>query len=564
MLDIDSYEYIPEISACVQSCSSTIKSLSLSLSETLAAKARKRSGTEPPTNANVADDTNDDFVDQQALPPGSDEPGSSEAGTSTQNELRKERALQEKILAQVLGVASDNPEDLEFDREFDRAMMAAHAELQAASRVWLSKDDDRNFVAKMKSIVDELLSLKSSKRSRASKSARALEKLERASAKYLEAQELKGSLQAVSGSSKVQGFSTEAHNSQGVSNASPENVNGSRDAQYHDNLVKLCEDHSPPSRYPFHWSDRTDVPSDSESKPEDFTPLTAQDETVSQPKTSPVASGTSHSGNGLGVGIHSGSSGTVRPRERDDLSDIVDIEHPDTNMDSDEDDESSDETGEEGKPSKYVSTTDTEKLSAGDKGKQPVRDGPSISQNNVTGEKESSSYAQEQYLRTTRGLRLDSLSIYLIPVRPLTLAKGVDLSALKHLSLLNVGAQGPFWAMLSSANHPISLTSIHTDNVTPEFLQALGRFNGLTELFLFERSHKSKLPTLAPKTTVRIEHIRRTVLKMHGHSLRRLIVRNEDDSEWMFDCKSVMSLVRYGNKLEELMIGLNSDSLVSI
>lgn len=564
VLDVESYEYLPEIASCIGSSSSTIKSLALSLSEGLAAKARKRSWTEPSTNANVADDVNDDFMNpsQQAPPPGSDELGSSEAGTSSQNELRKERALQEKILAQVLGVSSDNPEDLEFDREFDRAMMAAYGELQAASKVWLCKDDDRNFVAKVRSIVDDLLSMKSSKRSRASKPARALEKLEKASAKYLEAQEVKESLQAASESSKAQSSPANASRSQDSSNASGDNMNGSRDAKYYNYLVKLCEDGSHPPAFPFDWRDGANGPPDTKSKTEAFTASTAQSEGVSQPETS-VASGTAHSGIGSAVVTNSASSSTVQPWERDDLSDMVDIEHPDVNSGSDEGGESSDETDEEGESSKDVTATGTEKLSTEDKGKQPVRNESSNSQDDVTEERAPSSHAQEQYLRTTRGLRLDSLSVYLIPVRPLVLAKGVDLSALKHLSLLNVGAQGPFWAMLSSANHPLNLTSIHTDNVTPEFLQALGRFNGLTELFLFERSYKSKPPILTPQTSVRIEHIRRAVLKVHGHTLRRLVVRNEDDTGWMFDRKSVLALVRYGSQLEELMIGLNSDSLVS-
>jgi len=47
------------------------------------------------------------------------------------------------------------------------------------------------------------------------------------------------------------------------------------------------------------------------------------------------------------------------------------------------------------------------------------------------------------YLRSTRGLALQSLAIYLIPVKASVLSRAVDLRVLKRLTLLNVGSQGP-------------------------------------------------------------------------------------------------------------------------
>ncbi len=56
------------------------------------------------------------------------------------------------------------------------------------------------------------------------------------------------------------------------------------------------------------------------------------------------------------------------------------------------------------------------------------------------------------YLKATRGLALQSLSIYLLPVRASVLSRAVDLHVLKRLTLLNVGPQGPIWALLQKEN----------------------------------------------------------------------------------------------------------------
>ena len=117
-----------------------------------------------------------------------------------------------------------------------------------------------------------------------------------------------------------------------------------------------------------------------------------------------------------------------------------------------------------------------------------------------------------EYVRTTRGLTLHSLAIYLIPVRAIVLNTAIDLHVLQSLTLLNVGPQVGIWAMLrkENANSPLPLSKIYTDNVTTQFLQCVGELDKVTELLLLEKQ-KGRVESTAVKTTVKMEKIRKEV-----------------------------------------------------
>lgn len=159
-----------------------------------------------------------------------------------------------------------------------------------------------------------------------------------------------------------------------------------------------------------------------------------------------------------------------------------------------------------------------------------------------------------EYIRTTRGLGLESLSIYLIPVRPSVLSRAIDFRVLTRITLLNVGNQASIWAHLQKENKesPLPLRKIFTDNVSQPFLTFVSQLEELHEFFILERDAKYKPVSFGPKTTMTIDHIRRFVLKKHVSTLKRLMIKNMADTTWDADEKSVMLICKRGKQLQEL------------
>ncbi|KAM3067656.1 hypothetical protein ACMFMF_009650 [Clarireedia jacksonii] len=158
------------------------------------------------------------------------------------------------------------------------------------------------------------------------------------------------------------------------------------------------------------------------------------------------------------------------------------------------------------------------------------------------------------YIRKTRGLTLEALSISLIPLKATTLLKAIDITVLRSLTLLNVGPQAPFWNLVARENKstPLPLCNIYTDNVTPPFLACVHRLQKVEELLLLERSSRTRVESTAAKTTVTMEMIRRLALKKHAVSLRVLMLHNDETGDWDVDIKTAALLCRKAKKLEEL------------
>jgi hypothetical protein len=179
---------------------------------------------------------------------------------------------------------------------------------------------------------------------------------------------------------------------------------------------------------------------------------------------------------------------------------------------------------------------------------------------------ETSTEKMAEYVRSTRGLRLKSLSIYLIPIKATVLARAIDLSVLHNITLLNVGSQAPFWSLLQKMNKesPLPLRKIFTDNVTTQFLNFATELEEITDLFLLERNPKIREYSFALKTAVTMDAIRKTVLKKHIGNLKRLLIRNENDFMW--DCGDVaMKLIcKRGRNLEELGLSFGVRAVVSL
>ncbi|CAN8102132.1 unnamed protein product [Discula destructiva] len=163
-----------------------------------------------------------------------------------------------------------------------------------------------------------------------------------------------------------------------------------------------------------------------------------------------------------------------------------------------------------------------------------------------------------EYTRSTRGLGLHTLSIHLIPVKASVLSRAIDLRNLRKLTLLNVGNQAPIWALLAKENkaQELPLRKIFTDNVSMVFLSLVSQLRELDELYMLERPDKYKPESFAPSSTVTIEHIRRLALRKHQSSLKRLMIKNQNDQTWDIDAKTTILLARF-KVLEELAISMS-------
>jgi hypothetical protein len=177
-----------------------------------------------------------------------------------------------------------------------------------------------------------------------------------------------------------------------------------------------------------------------------------------------------------------------------------------------------------------------------------------------------SSQAMTDYIRQTRGLSLESLSIHLIPVKPSVLSRSINLHCLKQLTLLNVGNQAPIWALLKRehATQPLALRSVYTDHVSTQFILCMAALPELHELYMLQRSPKHRPESDAPPCTVGLDHIRRLVLSKHIGKLKRLMIKDESNStDWDINEKTMIMICTRGLKLEELAVSMNIHAVVS-
>ncbi|KJZ77984.1 hypothetical protein HIM_02621 [Hirsutella minnesotensis 3608] len=172
--------------------------------------------------------------------------------------------------------------------------------------------------------------------------------------------------------------------------------------------------------------------------------------------------------------------------------------------------------------------------------------------------------SMDAYARDTRGLSLESLSIHLIPVKASVLARAIDLSCLKQLTLLNVGNQTSIWTLLAREGRtkPLALRSVFTDHVTTAFLSCMAQLPQLHNLFMLERGLKYRPESFAPRTTTTIDQIRRLVLRRHMPTLKRLMIKDESHGpNWDINDKTMILICSRGTLLEELALSMNIDAV---
>ncbi|OJJ50058.1 hypothetical protein ASPZODRAFT_128655 [Penicilliopsis zonata CBS 506.65] len=435
ILDIHSLDSLADIARCISLSFSSLKSLKLSFSDPLALKARRR--PTPISSASGSASETDDFgLNGDIMPPAPpvafmNPPAPFNQNNNTPNandaQVIKERATQDKALAQLLGLEKSMPQG-HVERLFEEALASADKEAHEIAVQSDQHDEDRAFVKKLRQIAQDLPPLLSSGGS-STKSKKALEQIEKAAAKYLKYSPDDKSLVEKTASSFTNVNIDVANLSQTVATASADSkTSGKADDADGIDLEHPDEDGDP-------GDDQIFVENDTHAA----------------------------------VGAGNGMTRTLHLSEHKSNGESVQM--------------------------------DEAKI---DKGKGVVREASETFATKGIGANcnaKAETAEIEEYMRKTRGISLDSLSIHLIPVRGSILCRTVDIYALKHLSLLNVGTQRSLWTMLLKLHQssPLQLTSIHTDNVSPAFLSLVESLHKVTELFMFEPSSRAKVGSLAAK-----------------------------------------------------------------
>lgn len=166
----------------------------------------------------------------------------------------------------------------------------------------------------------------------------------------------------------------------------------------------------------------------------------------------------------------------------------------------------------------------------------------------------------QSWIRANHGLQLEELSLEWVPLKASIVARALDLRVLSRVTFLEVGPQDAFWTLLSrlqTNSWDISFKSIHTDNVSHPFLRFLTTFEGLEELYMHERNGTKIEPDAIDAGSLTIRDIRKSVLKTHLSTLKRLMIKNEKNDRWDVDHKTVDLLAKEGKRLTELAISLN-------
>lgn len=608
LLGISNHDCLGEIAGCLRASSTTLKSLSLSLSDDLALKARKPSAQA--TSLDNASDTDPDGEDDEEQLIGTTlQPSTNPGQTVNEADIRKEKLAQENILAKIFDLQTVAAQG----RKLEKSVLRPSAPVPPKHL-----EDDNNMMADFKKMLRVFQESTSGNFNSEQKRIEAQSIMKDLAEKYLEATKKStkdGTKKTTAASSK---FST-----------APKHASASKSTLESDWHVPMHDG------FPQNPTGLPPLP------PESFLALQKQSTTI-EPYMSPYLTGflpTAPSTDQSGVfegssqkippmfGTKAGFGGygdldhknvsvlfdpnvvhkkkkqeeggevlenfdfdsflqndaptyelfgnsevpaaNVAPQDLEDSMDI-DMEHPDeTTIEPSSDQEILAESDERDTiPRKRARFTAADSKSPGAMHDLSATARSKMTSNINLGSSSGKTADEEMrdYIRATHGLQLEELSLYLIPLKASILARALDLNILKRITLLSVGSQDPFWILLGKLQNRsahISFQSIHMDNVSIPFLEFLKTFEGLKELFLLERKILNDGDGGTTKTAVGITPIRKIALRKHIKSLKRMQMRNENDDSWDLDANFIRFLSTKGAGLVELAISLNMKHFVS-
>ena len=537
VLDIDSLDMVPEIKNCIGNSSSTLKKLKLSFSDALATQARKPCLVDPNDS-----DEDDDF---QVVPLSSGFDDGS--GPAKAFRAQEERKVQESVLGRIFGIEPFVPKKLPATKE-----KKPDAKLS-------NRDASHRFINSMTNITKRLMMGVDGSRVLTSQRQECLDLMIEAAKKYVAFKEELATDGAVGDGTGPSASGLSGHTAD-FENDDAETV--AEAALTSIPKVQTDQDETRPEDIDVAAPEeqlveqQEDVNTDVASKTETTQMDTSSGEPVAwcqSDQTLPLEDIPTEIMGTLQVGLnnHPGDARDLLLRQAEAAPDS------DDKLDSGSVQEATEKL-------KALEISDKEHdmniLEA------ELEDAGDSHDAHTVDDKEDLRRQIGAYIRGTRGVALQSLSLHLIPTKASVLGRAIDLHVLRKLTLLNVGNQAPIWSLLAKENKlaPLPLVKIFTDHVSLPFLHFLSQLEQVDELFMIERSTKYKPESFAPRTKISLEQIRRFALKRHMHTIKRLMIRNDADDTWDADEKTTQLICRKGKALEELAVIMGIKSVVSI
>ncbi|PQE20195.1 f-box domain-containing protein [Rutstroemia sp. NJR-2017a BBW] len=490
VLDMDTLDYVSEIKECIENSSTTLTALKLSFSDSLAGKSRK---PPPEIPSDVESEAEDEFG--QIIPAVS-QPAADPYAPSKAIQAMEEKKAQEAVLGKLFGIEQSSPKDKSKPSKTDEDSESKPEE-----------EPHLKMLRELPKLAAKIMANHSAGGDSDETAKEVLAMLEEATQKYINSTN--------EGSKPTDKEEKGGLKKPEEAEASSSNTNGEKSAEKENNVNEETEAQEQPSLF-----DESKPAPEKSSNDEDVS--SPDDIDIEEPETPDVVTETENADN------TSISTTDSEKEAKEGVTKTVLNENPTATP-------SKPNTNGTSPPSKLTLNTDESTLKT-----------DHISTDTAA--------AMSAYIRKTRGLTLEALSISLIPVKAATLLKAIDITVLRSLTLLNVGPQIPFWNLVSRENKstPLPLCNIYTDNVTPPFLACVHRLQKVEELLLLERSLRTRVESTAAKTTVTMEMIRRLVLKKHAGTMRVLMLHNDESQDWDVDVKTAALLCRKAKKLEEL------------
>jgi hypothetical protein len=572
ILDMDTLDYVEETAACIRNSSSTLNTLKLSFSESLANKSRK-----PPPEVHSDDDSDQEDEFGQLIPPGPPPQISSASdpnGPSKVLKAQEERKRQEAVMGKIFGIGTAAPKP----KTVVKHNVEAEVEFDSMIPPLKTKEDNRKiFIRNLVPVASKLLTKVKDTENVSTKASEVLDLIAKASQLYLSGEEIlngdekkaqvdstgSSTAKAIPASSSTNGDATE---SDAIASTEPglfDELKSNKKAEKADADISNPDDIDVEEPEGHNLAIDADIaPSEiqSEATEEDnkfniFPPTTQPFDSISLANQVQVL----QSYIALRNAYKEIESDSLKLRNR-----ILEIK---TRLDGGAPLQESDFQELSAVEAEYrVSNGRLDSLARDLKEANGNVDAIATtiraSQGYLSWRDGESSMSE--YIRNTRGLTLSTLSIYLIPLKATILSQAIDLSVLQSITLLNVGPQTPFWNIMARENKisGLPLHKIHIDNVTLPFLVFISQLDNLTELLLVERTQKARVESTAAKSLVTMEQIRRVALKKHAHTLRVLMIRNDAGSDWDLNVKTAMLLCKRAKLLEEMAVSFGIKTMV--
>lgn len=552
VIDMDTLDYVTEIRDCIKHSSSTLKKLQLSFSELLASKSRK---PPPELHSDDESDQEDDFTQLVPPPPGAVSgttiSSANDAPTKALKAL-EEKKLQEAVLARIFGL----------DKTIAQPPPPAAPEPEKKP----AEDPRKLFMRNLAPLGKLLLKIVKDEDEQSELGKEALNVITKASKLYMEAVE--GPVSTTTSGTGNASSSSTAKEPPAPTTPSAGDEPPTTEATDRGLFDQAEANGKPETQVDADVSNPDDIDVETPELPE-LTPGSEPFTPESQQSASEAAEDTETETAPADESINTAEVDTARPAgENASLSQLLDHytkEKARLNQRIEDEMEEWEKAqlvqdgglAVRGKMSASMQRSLDDLLRLDKEYKSKLSGTPSSNTARTAA-------MMNEYVRSTRGLTLHTLAIYLIPIRASVLFRAIDIHVLQDITLLDVGPQGSFWAIASKENKvsPLPLRKIYTDNVTLHLVAFVNQLDRVDELILLERKHNTLAEATTAKTMITMEQIRRGILKKHASTLRVLALQNDDTSDWDLNVKSAILLCQRAKALEELAVSFGTRTMV--